>query len=76
MEAWRLKIESWRVRRQVFTLVRTSFRIRIRIKVKSWITIHIVVKSWVRISEKLDQGPYYSDMQIRNNAYNRCSVLV
>jgi hypothetical protein len=66
MEAWRLKMESWRnCRPEVadrITLMRS--RIRIRIKVKSRIRIRIKIKSWIRIyikSLKLDPDTHGSD---------------
>jgi hypothetical protein len=41
MEAWRLKMEAWRVLKICITLMRSRIRIRIRFEVKRWIRIHI-----------------------------------
>ncbi len=41
MEAWRLKMEPWRVYRPVVKVPITFMRIRIRIEVKIWIRICI-----------------------------------
>jgi hypothetical protein len=51
MEAWRLKMEPWRVCIAVFADSDhfDEVNIRIRIKVKGWIRIHIEVKSWIWI---------------------------
>jgi hypothetical protein len=54
MEAWRLKMEHWRLCRlwwsQIrITLMRSRIRVRIHIEMESWIRIRINVKSCFRI---------------------------